>query len=288
MNVNEVEKNSNKTELSIEELEKLNYYDLFAHLNIPFFNIGGRASIDQLAEMCHVNQNSHILEVGCGTGDNAFYLAEKFGCKVIGIDVSDHMIQKARERAESIEYTDKVIFEIGNAYNLRFADGSFDAVITIFVSHFLDIQKSFKEFTRVLKQGGFIGVNEMYKMDEIPEESIKKIIEAEENFSDLVQLPFKLYTPQEWKFALEINSYKNIFIEHDKIVRKKGSLRRIIHDMGGYKKLFGLLGKAIKLAWKSKPIRHKFSTMNKVKKILLRRKATSKYVGYILVAGQKS
>ncbi|MDD1779557.1 MAG: class I SAM-dependent methyltransferase, partial [Candidatus Helarchaeota archaeon] len=268
MNRDKTEEKSNKRELSIEELEKLNYYDLFAHLNMPFFNCGGRVSIDQLAEMCHINQNFRVLEVGCGTGSNACYLAQKFGCTIIGIDVSSHMIQQAREQVESMGLIDKVSFEVGEAYKLRFEDGSFDAVITVFVSHFLDIQEAFKEFTRVLKQGGFIGVNEMYKMDEIPEEPAKKILEGERKFGDLVQLPFKLYTPLEWKYALERNSCINIRIEHNKIIREKGALKRIVHDMGGYWKVFGLIGKAIKLAWKSKPIRQKFSTMSKVKKIL--------------------
>ncbi len=276
-----------KEELSINELEKLSYYDLFAHLNVPFFNIGGRASIDELAEMCHIGKHSRVLEVGCGTGGNACYLAKKYGCTIVGIDVAEHMVQQARERAIAEGLTDKASFEAGDAHHLKFPDGCFDAVITVFVSQFFEIQKIFKEFTRVLKQGGFLGVNEMYKMADIPEGLAQKISKGESALVEITQLPFKLYTPGDWKGALDLNELKNGRIEPKKILPEKGAYKRIIKDLGGWKLFFKLLGKVIKLAWKSKIIRHKFGTLAKAKKILVRQKSTKKYVGYILVSGQK-
>lgn len=276
-----------KEEFPIEELEKLSYYDLFAHLNVPFFNIGGRSSIDQLVEMCHIGPSSRVLEVGCGTGGNACYIAKKYGCNIVGIDVAEHMVQMARERAIAEGLANKASFDSGDANHLKFADGTFDAVITVFVSQFLDIQQAFKEFARVLKQGGYIGVNEMSKLDDIPEKPAQKIAEGEAAFVEITQLPFRLYTPKEWKIALAVNELKNGRIEPQKILPEKGAFKRIIKDLGGWKLFFQLLGKVIKLAWKSKLIRHKFGILSKGKKILVRSKFTNKYVGYILVAGQK-
>ena len=87
-----------KEHLSIEEIEDLGYYDFMGYMGGPFFNVGGAASIDCLAELLHINQDTRILVVGCGTGGNSCYLANRTGCTVTGI--AEHMIAQAKERAE--------------------------------------------------------------------------------------------------------------------------------------------------------------------------------------------
>ena len=73
-----------------------------AYLEVPFFNIGGAPSIDLLAERCMIDEHSHVLDVGCGTGGNSAYVVKKYGCKVTGIDISEIMIERANKRAEKI------------------------------------------------------------------------------------------------------------------------------------------------------------------------------------------
>jgi ubiquinone/menaquinone biosynthesis C-methylase UbiE len=130
----------------MEDVEKLGYYDFMVYMEIPFFNIGGQVSIDSLAELCKVNKNSKVLEVGCGTGANACYLAEKFGCTVVGVDISEYMVNYAIQRAINSGPKDIVSFKVGNAYNLDFSDNIFDVVLTVFLSQFLDPNKAFQEF----------------------------------------------------------------------------------------------------------------------------------------------
>lgn len=50
--------------LSLEEVEQLGYYDFMAYLQVPFFNIGGTLSIEMLAELCNIDEYSHVLDVG--------------------------------------------------------------------------------------------------------------------------------------------------------------------------------------------------------------------------------
>ncbi len=179
-----------KDDLSIEELEELSYYDFMGYMDVPFFNIGGVASIDRLAELCEIKESSEVLVVGCGTGGNSCYLAQTYGCHIIGIDIAEHMIQKAQLRAEELNLTDRVTFQFGDAYHLEFPSDSFDVVLTVFVSQFLDKQRAFPEFVRVMKTGGYLGINEMYKADEIPPEAIDNVREGEQVFQELTELPF--------------------------------------------------------------------------------------------------
>ena len=89
-------------DLSIKELEDLSYYDFMGYMDVPFFNIGGVGSIDRLAELCGIRENSNVLVVGCGTVGNSCYLAQTCGCQITGIDIAEHMIQKAQRRAEEL------------------------------------------------------------------------------------------------------------------------------------------------------------------------------------------
>ncbi len=147
--------------LSMEKIEKLSYYDFMSYLDVPFFHIGGLKSTMELAELCQIGKDSKVLMVGCRTGFTACYLAKKFGCTVMGVDIAEVSINKAKERAEKENLGDKVEFCIGDAYDLQFKSNTFDVVMTEFVSQFLDKDIAFREFVRVLKPGGYVGINEL-------------------------------------------------------------------------------------------------------------------------------
>lgn len=272
-------------QLTMEEIEKLSYYDFMAHMDAPFFNLGGYSSIDRLAEMCKLSKCKKVLDVGCGSGLNACYLAKTFDCFVIGIDVADKMINKAKENAEKENLTDKVEFKIGNAYDVQFEDNSFDVVITSFVSQFLDLNKAFKEFSRVIKRGGYIGFNELYKSDNIPEIAANNIDEGEKILQEATGLPFKLYTPTYWKRSFEEASLVDVQLEE--IPYQNVSMKKILKDIGGLKYLMKIMGKIIKYAWKSKKIRERFGVISKAKRKLYRNKEARKFIGYILCTGKK-
>lgn len=285
--MNNIRENEGNHTLTIEEIEKLSYYDFMSYFNVPFFTIGGIKSVEQLADLCEINENSKILEIGCGTGFNSVQIAKKYGCEIIGIDISENMIDKARERVIKENLTEKIKFEVGNAYDLQFEDKEFDVIITIFVSQFLDLQKAFIEFKRVLKDEGRIGINEMGKEDEIPFEIAKEIDEGEHIFRELTDLPFTLYSPKYLEQVMESSGLKNIKTElcHDYL--KKKNFSKTIKEFGGWKQLFRILGKMMKLSIKSKKIRKKFSLIDNAKRKLISNRKNSKYTVYILCKGEK-
>jgi len=71
-----------------------------------------------------------VLDVGCGLGDDVIELAQRIGPtgRVVGVDVSNVMITEARRRTAALGLP--IAFEVGDARQLRFADGTFDACRT--------------------------------------------------------------------------------------------------------------------------------------------------------------
>jgi ubiquinone/menaquinone biosynthesis C-methylase UbiE len=94
-----------------------------------------------------------VLDIGCGTGHPALYIAEDVG-SVVGIDRSKRMIEIARRRL-SRRRANNVVYEVGDAENLRFPDGTFDAVVLCgSLATLSDKKKALKEAKRVLKKDG--------------------------------------------------------------------------------------------------------------------------------------
>lgn len=93
---------------------------------------------------------TRILEVGCGQGDCSRTI-NLTGRSYVGVDPSPFLIQRARELYESAERR----FLPGNAYELPFSGGEFDAVFSVMVWQLLsDIQQAAREMGRVIKPGG--------------------------------------------------------------------------------------------------------------------------------------
>jgi ubiquinone/menaquinone biosynthesis C-methylase UbiE len=281
---------SAKKRFSVKEAETLGYYDFMSYLGVPYYHIGGLTSTKKLAELCQIDSTKKILMVGCGTGFSACYLAREIGCEVMGIDIAELSIEEAKERAKRQGVSDKAKFRAGNAYALPFEAGTFDAVITEFVSQFLDRGRAFKEFARVLKPGAYLGINEMYREKGIPVKAAEEIAQAEKKFGEITELPFSLSSPEEWREELERAGLKDIKVKKCKPSKDLQEMKTIAYAMGGTRifveYLINLTLKMVKYSLLSRKIRYRFKRLAEGKKILLRKKSTSKYVGYVLATGR--
>jgi demethylmenaquinone methyltransferase / 2-methoxy-6-polyprenyl-1,4-benzoquinol methylase len=107
------------------------------------------------ADLARVGPGSTALDVATGTGDLAIELARR-GAEVTGSDFAPAMLELAREKAPGLT------FEEGDALELSYPDGSFDAVTVGFgARNFSDLDRGLQEMARVTKPGGRVVVLEI-------------------------------------------------------------------------------------------------------------------------------
>jgi len=120
-----------------------------------------------------------VLDLGSGAGFDCFLAASKVGLKgkVIGVDMTPEMIEKARENAKR-NAVKNVEFRLGEIENLPLADNSVDVAISNCVINLsADKQRVFQEIFRVLKPGGRIAVSDIALLKKLPDK-IEKSMEA--------------------------------------------------------------------------------------------------------------
>ena len=140
--------------LSDERILELNTYDFMAHLGKRVINPGGSEGLDKILAAIQPKASSHILELGCGNGHAACYIASRYGCRVTAVDIAPDMIDLANRTVMRRGLSGQVQCTVGNVTDLEFADASFDYVIAQAVLMFVDQGHAIREICRVLKPGG--------------------------------------------------------------------------------------------------------------------------------------
>jgi len=148
--------------------------ELMYSCGVDILHPGGIEKTDEMARTCKIEKGKKILDVGCGKGVTACYLAQKYECEVIGVDSSERMIKYANEKAEKEGLAIRVSFRTMDACNLLFEDGIFDIVLAECSTTLMDKQRAFSEFIRVTKPGGYIGDLEMTWQKPPPKELVDK------------------------------------------------------------------------------------------------------------------
>ena len=119
------------------------------------FHMGGLAATTAVAARVGVPAGAAVLDAGSGLGGPARYLAETFGCRVAGVDLSPDYVAIARLLTERAGLADRVTFQEGDLLRLPFEDGRFDLVWTQHVAmNIADRAGLYRELRRVLKHGG--------------------------------------------------------------------------------------------------------------------------------------
>lgn len=119
------------------------------------FHVRGRAATLELAEKVKLSHDSLVLDIGSGLGGAARLLAATYGCRVIGIDLTEDYCRVAATLAQWVGLGDRVTFRLGNALDLPFADYQFDAAWTQHAAmNIADKATLYAEAFRVLKPGG--------------------------------------------------------------------------------------------------------------------------------------
>jgi len=129
--------------------------------------------------LASLREGEIVLDLGSGAGFDSFLAANRVGetGKVIGVDMTPEMLEKARENAEKGDYGN-VEFRLGEIENLPVADNSVDVIISNCVINLSpDKRRVFKEAYRALKPGGRLMVSDIVLLKELPD-FIKNSVEA--------------------------------------------------------------------------------------------------------------
>jgi len=246
----------NKKQSSRKEILELDnpYFDLQAEMGFTK-HMGGLKTTRELSDLCHIGKDTYILDVGCGVGMSACYIAKKYGCTVVGVDISERMIDRANERAKRDGVEGRVEFQVADAQNLPFEDTLFDAVISESATAFpKDKRKAVGEYVRVTKPGGYIGLNETTWMKTKPPTEIVEYIFHSAGGC-------KPETSDGWEELLEGSGLSDIMVK----TYKFPLLGQFVSDirMIGFTGIFKACGRLLSLYFKSPTCRKAIKEMKK-------------------------
>lgn len=129
-----------------------------SHVGLTVIHPGGLEATSNLAASCRIDSSNRVIDIACGKGTTAVYLAERLGCRVVGVDISERLIEQAKSLARRRGLTDKVEFRVGDALDLPFGKDEFDAAVSQAMLVLVrDKQKAVEEAVRVTRDGRRVG-----------------------------------------------------------------------------------------------------------------------------------
>jgi SAM-dependent methyltransferase len=128
---------------------------------VDHFHARGFPATVELADRLPIKAGQHIVDIGCGLGGPARYLAKRFQCKVSGIDITEPYVVAANKLTALLRMEGQVTIEHGDGQRLPYADASFDGAYTQHVTmNVADRLRFFAEAFRVLKPGALFALTE--------------------------------------------------------------------------------------------------------------------------------
>lgn len=182
-----------------EEKEEIGHHFL-ARLGKTRLRPGGKIATDWLIANGDFCQTKKVLEVACNTATTAIEIANQFGCQVVGIDLDQDALEKARQNIAEHKLDELVSVQQADATQLPFDDNSFDIVINEAMLTMLPAnakKQAILEYFRVLKPNGFLLTHDVMLNTE----------DAEQLLADLREVLEVGVTP------LSKEHWKNTFLE---------------------------------------------------------------------------
>ena len=266
-----IERQTNQKPVSTRE-----WYDFVGQLAdlVPDIHPGEDEATRTLLDMCHLDATSRVLDVGCGSGNTACLIVERYGAQVLGIDISEMMITKAKERARQRRLLEQVEFRVGSVFQMPFEDDSFDVAIFESVLTPLpgDEKQAVMEIVRVIRSGGRIGANEGTVDPTTPPEFLALF--------DKHPAIYRYFTPQTLRSLFEESGLQVVEMKQVKNTgtpntRKKLGLRSLLSF------LIQVYPKMLVTLLRDARLREASSIDDRLKKL------GKQFMGYTLIVGQK-
>jgi sarcosine/dimethylglycine N-methyltransferase len=161
-----------------------------------------------MAQAVNLQSDTRVLDLGCGYGSTARYLAANYGCHVTGSNISEKELELARERAEEAGLEHLLTFEYGDFHDLKYPDRSFNLVWSqeSFL-HGADKNKILSQCRRVLVPGGTLAFTDILVRRGTPEADRLRIYDRvkspdmwdlEDYNKALLDLDFRVQQVTDW------------------------------------------------------------------------------------------
>lgn len=138
-------------------------YDLLNHVLSMKIDVLWR---NTLVKWMNADQPKEVLDVATGTGDLAIAVQKGTGAKIVGLDLSQQMLNVGIEKIKKISLSEQIEMIKGDAENLPFESNKFDAVSVAFgVRNFENLEKGLDELKRVVKEGKSVYILEFSKVE---------------------------------------------------------------------------------------------------------------------------
>ena len=131
------------------------------------FHIGGRIATERFLDQLAFSNNSHVLDIGCGLGGAARFVADRYHNQVTGIDLSAEYIETGKTLCEWVNLDKQINLEHGSALDLPFSGHSFDSAYMMHVGMNIEDKPTlFSEVYRVLRPGSYLGIYDVMQQEQ--------------------------------------------------------------------------------------------------------------------------
>jgi len=172
-----------------------------------YVSVGGETTTSEFTSQLGIQPGMKVLDIGCGTGGSAFYMANIYGADVHGVDLSSNMVGIAQDYRASMppQVKHRVQFYVEDATSMEYPENFYDVVYSRDTILHIDGKDAlFKNFLKTLKPGGKLMISDYCRGDQ----------EHSQRFIDYVaQRGYKLYTVNEYGQVLEKAGFQNVLAE---------------------------------------------------------------------------
>merc|ERR1712211_211747 len=151
-----------------------------------YVSVGGEHTTRKFTEQLNLRENMKVLDIGCGIGGSAFYMARRFGVDVYGVDLSKNMIGIAEDYRSQPELIEPEVKHRVQFYNVVY---SRDTIL-----HIKDKLDLFNKFFSTLKSGGKVFISDYCKGDKVLSEKFVTYVKGRD---------YKLHTVKDYGKILE-------------------------------------------------------------------------------------
>lgn len=128
------------------------------------FHIGGRVASSHFLDQLGLTSDMRVLDIGCGLGGGARFVAETYNTRVTGIDLTAEYVETGQVLSSWVGLADQVALQQASALAMPFPDQTFDGAYMMHVGmNIEDKEQLFAEVHRVLKTGGCFGIYDIMR-----------------------------------------------------------------------------------------------------------------------------